>query len=110
MLYWHVGLRIRNEVLREVRAEYGTQIIATLSQQLVRDYGKGFNASALTRMVKLVEAFPDEAILATLSQELSWSHFVEILPLKQPLEREYYAELCRIERWSVRTLRERIGS
>lgn len=110
MLYWHVGLRIRNEVLRESRAEYGTQIIATLSAQLVRDYGKGFNASALTRMVKFAEAFPDEAILATLSQELSWSHFVEILPLKQPLEREYYAELCRVERWSVRTLRERIGS
>jgi len=110
MLYWHVGLRIRNEVLREGRAEYGAQIVATLSAQLVRDYGKGFNASALTRMVKFAEAFPDEAILATLSQELSWSHFVEILPLKQPLEREYYAELCRIERWSVRTLRERIGS
>ncbi len=51
MLYWHVGLRIRNEVLREGRAEYGAQIIATLSAQLVRDYGKGFNASALTRMV-----------------------------------------------------------
>jgi predicted nuclease of restriction endonuclease-like (RecB) superfamily len=110
MLYWHVGLRIRNEVLREGRAEYGAQIIATLSAQLVRDYGKGFNASALTRMVKFAESFPDEAILATLSQELSWSHFIEILPLKQPLEREYYAELCRVERWSVRTLRERIGS
>jgi predicted nuclease of restriction endonuclease-like (RecB) superfamily len=41
---------------------------------------------------------------------LSWSHFIEILPLKQPLEREYYAEMCRLERWSVRTLRERIGS
>ena len=41
---------------------------------------------------------------------MSWSHFIEILPLKQPLEREFYAEMCRIERWSVRTLRERIGS
>jgi hypothetical protein len=87
-------LRIRNEVLRDGRAEYGEQIIATLSQQLASDYGKGFSASALTRMVKFAEAFPDEAILATLSQGLSWSHFVEILPLKQPLEREYYAELC----------------
>lgn len=93
-----------------MRAEYGAQIVATLSQQLVREYGKGFNVSALTRMVKFAEVFPDEAIVATLSQELSWSHFVEILPLKQPLEREYYAEPCRVERWSVRTLRERIGS
>jgi predicted nuclease of restriction endonuclease-like (RecB) superfamily len=110
MLYWHVGQRIRREVLKDQRAEYGAQIIATLSRQLMQDYGKGFNVSALTRMVKFAEAFPDEGIVATLSQQLSWSHITAILPLKQPLEREFYAEMCRIERWSVRTLRERIGS
>lgn len=110
MLYWHVGKSIRSEVLRDGRADYGEQILATLSQELVRDYGRGFNVSALTRMVNFTEAFPDENIVATLSQQLSWSHFIEILPLKQPLEREYYAELCRVERWSVRTLRERIAS
>jgi len=111
MLYWHVGQRIRREALKDGRAEYGQQILATLSQELVRDYGRGFNMSALTRMVKFAEAaFPDEPIVATLSRQLSWSHFIEILPLKQPLEREFYAEMCRVERWSVRTLRERIGS
>lgn len=110
MLYWKVGERIRREVLKEGRADYGARILATLSQELARDYGKGFNASALTRMIKFAEAFPDENVVATLSRELSWSHFVEILPLKKPLEREFYAEMCRIERWSVRTLRERIGS
>ena len=61
-------------------------------------------------MVQFAEAFPDEAIVSTLSTQLTWSHFIEILPLRQPLEREYYAELCRVERWSVRTLRERIAS
>lgn len=110
LLYWQVGARLQREVLEHGRAEYGQQILATLSQELVRDYGKGFNPSSLTRMIKFAEVFPDTKIVATLSQHLSWSHFVEILPLKQPLEREYYAELCRIERWSVRTLRERIGS
>ena len=110
MLYWHVGQRIRGEVLKDGRAGYGEQILATLSQQLVRDYCRGFNVSALTRMVKFAEAFPDEPIVATLSRQLSWSHFIEILPLKQPLEREFYAEMCRVERWSVRTLRERIAS
>lgn len=110
MLYWHVGQRICREVLMDGRAGYGEEILATLSQELARDYGKGFNVSALARMVKFAEEFPDEAIVAVLSRELSWSHFVEILPLKQPLEREYYAELCRVERWSVRTLRERIAS
>jgi predicted nuclease of restriction endonuclease-like (RecB) superfamily len=110
MLYWHMGQRIQREALEEGRAEYGNQILATLSQELVRDYGKGFNPSALTRMVKFAEAFPDENIVATLSQQLSWSHFVELLPLDKPLQRDFYAEMCRIERWSVRTLRERIGS
>ena len=110
MLHWHVGQRIRREVLRNGRAEYGEEILPTLSAKLVRDYGQGFSARNLARMIRFAEAFSDERIVATLSQQLSWSHFVEILPLKQPLEREYYAELCRVERWSVRTLRERIGS
>lgn len=110
MLYWHVGKRIRSEVLLDGRAEYGEQILSTLSTQLVREYGQSFGLRSLRRMIQFAEVFPDEAIVATLSQQLSWSHFIEILPLKQPLEREYYAELCRVERWSVRTLRERIAS
>lgn len=110
MLYWHVGHRIRREVLNDQRAEYGEQIVSTLSTQLVRAYGQSFGLRSLRRMMQFAETFPDEAVVAALSRELSWSHFIEILPLKQPLEREYYAELCRVERWSVRTLRERIGS
>lgn len=110
MLYWHVGQRIHKEVLKEQRAEYGEEILPTLSAKLVRDYGQGFGARNLARMVQFADAFPDEAIVSPLATQLSWSHFIEILPLKQPLEREYYAELCRVERWSVRTLRERIGS
>ena len=110
LLHWQVGCRIYRDVLAGQRASYGEEILPTLSAKLEPDYGKGFSARSLARMVRFSEAFPDEQIVATLSQELSWSHFVEILPLKQPLEREYYAELCRVERWSVRTLRERIGS
>lgn len=110
LLYWQVGERIRREVLGETRADYGEQIVSTLSTQLVQAYGQSFGLRSLRRMVQFSEAFPDVQIVATLSRELSWSHFIEILPLKQPLEREFYAEMCRIERWSVRTLRERIGS
>nr|WP_315205284.1 PDDEXK nuclease domain-containing protein [uncultured Albidiferax sp.] len=110
LLYWQVGQRIRSEVLLEARAEYGQQILATLSQQLVPLYGQGFAAKSLARMVQFAEVFADAEIVATLSRQLSWSHFRELLPLKQPLERDFYAEMCRIERWSVRTLRERIGS
>jgi len=110
LLYWRIGQRIQQELLQGERADYGQQIVATVAQQLTRDFGRGFSYSALTRMVKLYEAYPDQAIVATLSQVLSWSHFRELLPLEQPLQRDFYAELCRVERWSVRTLREKIGS
>jgi predicted nuclease of restriction endonuclease-like (RecB) superfamily len=110
MLYWRIGRRIHQEILQGERGEYGKQILATTSQALSREYGNGFSYSGLTRMVKFAEAFPDEAIVATLSQQLSWSHFRELLPLEKPLQRDFYAEMCRIERWSVRTLRQKIDS
>jgi predicted nuclease of restriction endonuclease-like (RecB) superfamily len=59
-------------------------------------------------MIQFAEEFADEKIVATLSRELGWSHFVELLPLKKHLQREFYAEICRVERWSVRTLRQKI--
>jgi predicted nuclease of restriction endonuclease-like (RecB) superfamily len=110
LLYWRVGDRIRRDVLLNERARYGAQILATLSQELIAEFGRGFDATNLTRMMKFVESFPDEEIVATLSQQLSWSHFRELLPLEQPLQREFYAEMCRMEGWSVRTLRGRIDS
>lgn len=110
MLYWQVGERIGREILHGRRAEYGEQIVSMLSTQLAMNYGKGFGLRSLRRMVQFAEAFPDESTVTALSQHLSWSHFVELLPLKQPLERTYYAEMCRIERWSVHSLRERIAS
>jgi len=109
LLYWKVGKRIRQEILKEKRAEYGEEIVPTLSARLVKDFGNGFSPPNLSRMVRLVEVFPDLTILSTLSKELSWSHFVEILPLKDDLQRDFYAEMCRIEKWSVRTLRGKIG-
>ena len=59
--------------------------------------------------MQLAERFPEGEIVATLSQQLSWSHFVEIIPLEDQLKRTFCAEMCRVERWSVRTLRHKIG-
>jgi len=108
LLNWQIGSRIQTEVLNDQRAEYGKEILATLSQQLAKEYGGGYSYSALTRMAKFVDAFPDSGIVATLSRQLSWSHFKELIPLNQPLQRDFYAEMCRIERWSVRMLRKKI--
>jgi predicted nuclease of restriction endonuclease-like (RecB) superfamily len=110
MLYWRIGRRIREDVLAGGRAGYGDEIVATLSRQLVAEHGRGFERKNLHRMVQFAEAFPDEQIVATLWRQLSWSHFRELLPLKRPLQREFYAEMCRVEGWSVRTLSERIDS
>jgi hypothetical protein len=110
LLYWRIGRRIHREVLGSERAAYGEQIVVTLSRQLVVEYGRGYSEKNLRRMVQFAEAFPEEEIVVTLSRQLSWSHFSALLPLSQPFQREFYAEMCRIEGWSVRTLRERIDS
>lgn len=109
-LNWQMGRRIRSEILKKKRAGYGEEILATVSQELTKEYGQGFTLSSLSRMLKFAELFPDKQIVATLSQQLSWSHFVEILPLKESLKRDFYAEMCRIEKWNVRTLRKKIDS
>ena len=69
MLYWHVGQRIHKELLKNGRAEYGEQILPTLSAKLVRDYGKGFAEKNLRRMVQFAEVFPDKEIVVSLSRQ-----------------------------------------
>jgi len=108
-LYWQIGQRIRTEVLKERRAGYGEEICSTLSSELIGEFGSGFSRPNLTRMIRFAEVFPNPDIVAALSRTLGWSHFVEIIFLKNDLQRDFYAEMCRVERWSVRTLRQRIG-
>lgn len=110
MLYWQIGRKINDEVLKGGRAEYGKQIVATLSGQLQQEYGKGFAEKNLRRMMQFAAVFDDLKIVATLLRQLSWSHFTLLIPLKESLQREFYAQMCRIEKWSVRTLKDRIGS
>ena len=98
LLYWQIGQRIHTEILDGDRADYGKEILATLSQQLTEEFGTGFSYSALTRMVKFSQCFENKEIVATLSQTLSWSHFRELLPLEKELQRDFYTQMCRTER------------
>lgn len=109
LTYWRVGRRIGVEILGGERAAYGSQIVVSLARQLESEYGQGFGEKNLRRMVQFAEVFPDEAIVVSLIRELTWTHFLALLPLKDPLAREFYAEMCRVERWSVRALRQKIG-
>jgi len=97
ILYWEVGHRVRTEILKSSRATYGEEILPTLSAKLSREFGNGFSARNLSRMVRLAEVFPAREIVTTLSRQLGWSHFVEIIPLKHDLQRDFYAEMCRVE-------------
>ena len=108
LLYWSIGNRINRELLHGDRAAYGGKIIRTLSDTLTPQYGQGFGHRNLFRMVAFSTLFPNPKIVSTLSTQLGWSHFLEILQFKDSNRREFYTEMCRIERWSVRALRQKI--
>lgn len=110
MLYWQIGKRINQEILKDQRAEYGKQIIATLAKQLTIEYGNQFAEKNLRRMVQFSQVFPDYEIVVSVIRQLSWTHLLAIIPIEDPLKRQFYIEMCKLEKWSVRTFRERINS
>ena len=110
LLYWEIGTRIRRDILQEKRAEYGEQILSALSAKLEAEFGRGFGERNLARMIRFAEAFPDRQILTSLMSKLGWTHFLHIVRLNDPLQRDFYAEMCRMENWSTRTLEQKINS
>jgi predicted nuclease of restriction endonuclease-like (RecB) superfamily len=108
LTYWRIGKTIKTEVLDDGRAQYGTAVLKQLAARLTHEYGNGFSYSSLTRMAKFFSAVPEQEIVATVSQQLSWSHFVEIIKLDDAIKREFYMSMAAEGRWSVRTLRERM--
>ena len=98
------------EILGMERADYGKKIVQTLSGKLTLEYGRGFTRTNLFNMIRCAEVFPDREIVHALSGQLSWTHFREIIYLENNLKRDFYAEMCRMERWSTRTLQTKIQS
>jgi hypothetical protein len=98
LLYWRVGKRIRQDILKEKQAEYGEQIVSAVSRELAAESGSGFSTRNLWHMIRFAEVFPDERIVNALSTQLGWTHFRHIIALDDPLKRDFYAEMCRIER------------
>ena len=109
MMYWHIGERINREVLGNQRAEYGKQIVSTVSRQLQETYGKkGFEERTIRRMMQFAQMFPDIQIVSPLVSKLSWSHFLIVMPLKDKLQREFYLTMAASERWGRNRLRKEI--
>ncbi|HMR49571.1 MAG TPA: DUF1016 N-terminal domain-containing protein [Arachnia sp.] len=92
MMYWQIGHLIDADVLQHERAAYAQEIVGTLSPQLTRTFGRGFDRNILTRMVRFAQQFPDQEIVATLSQQLSWSHIATLLPVRGPEARAFYVD------------------
>lgn len=110
ILYWNVGKIIKTQILNDERAEYGRATVKSLSKELVDNYGKGYSQRNLFNMVNLYEAINDFEILQTLSAKLSWSHLLKLIAIDDELKRKFYITMCINERWSVRTLEDRINS
>jgi predicted nuclease of restriction endonuclease-like (RecB) superfamily len=102
---WHTGRLISTAILRDERAEYGRQIVASVSHQLTARFGRGYEVSSLRRMVQFAREFPDEEIVVSLIRELSWTHVLALLPVKSPEARVFYARQASERHLSVQELR-----
>lgn len=106
-MYWGIGRKLSDELTGEQKPEYGKHVVSEVAVRLTNQYGSSFDKASISRMIKFYEEFPEYEKVVTLSQQLTWSHFVELLPIQDELKREFYATMCKNENWSVRTLRER---
>lgn len=110
LLYWNVGKRISEEILKGERAQYGKQLIENLAKDLTDQFGRGWSKRNLQQMVRFYDSFPDRQIVQTLSAQLSWSHFVQLISVNTSIKQDFYLTMSVQERWSTRTLSERIDS
>jgi predicted nuclease of restriction endonuclease-like (RecB) superfamily len=111
VLNWNIGKCLIENVKGDAeRAEYGEKIVVALAEKLTPIYGRGFTARSLFRMIQFCRVYDDFEIVTTLSAQLSWSHFIELMGIENPLSRQFYTEMCRLECWSVRMLRSKIQS
>jgi len=102
LTYWHVGRRINED------ATYGKQVVKQIADILVQEYGKGFEVKNLRRMMKFAGVFPNFEIVAPLARQLSWSHFLTLIPLKSEEARMFYIQHAVESKWSKRELQRQI--
>jgi predicted nuclease of restriction endonuclease-like (RecB) superfamily len=106
--YWQVGRHIVEfEQSDSEKAEYGKELLTRLAKDLTIEYGKGFSRSNLFQIRNFYLKFPK---IQTLSGQLSWSHYVELIKTDSDLELNFYLKQCEKENWSVRELKRQMKS
>ncbi|MCJ8269444.1 MAG: DUF1016 N-terminal domain-containing protein [Psychrosphaera sp.] len=101
LLYWQVGCRVSQEVLKSERADYGKQVVAGLAKSLTEQFGKGWSQQQLRHCLKFADAFAEEQIVYALRRQLSWTHLRSIIYIDDSLKREFYITMAVQERWST---------
>ncbi len=110
LLFWQVGKRINEDVLQNQRASYGKQIVPLIANGLEKKYGRNFTEKNIRRMMQFAQEFPDFQIVVPLARQLSWSHFLILIPLKTADARMFYAHLAIDEKLGKRDLRKQIAA
>lgn len=109
IVFWHIGKKIQTHTLQHKRADYGKQIVVTLSRELVERFGRNYEEKNLRRMIQFADKFPDLEIVVTLSRQLTWSHFLVLIPVKNEEARIFYGKMAMEGVWGVRDLRKEIS-
>lgn len=107
---WRIGKRIKEDVLFNKRAEYGKQVVKNLSVRLTERYGKGWSLQTLQHCIRAAYTFTEEEIVYAVRMQFSWTQLRSIMFISDPLARQFYMQMCQYERWSTRTLEEKIDS
>lgn len=108
ILFWHIGSRIQTQILQDKRADYGKQIVVTLSRELVEKFGRTYEEKNLRRMIQFAEEYSDFENVVTLSRNLYWSHFLALIPVRKADARNFYGKIAVENQWGVRELRKQI--
>jgi predicted nuclease of restriction endonuclease-like (RecB) superfamily len=104
--YWEIGRSIV-EYERKQKAAFGSKLFEKIVKDLKDAYGKGFSRSNVIYMRLFYLKYPKSQ---TLSDQLSWSHYVELLGVSDDMARKFYEKQCLAERWSVRDLSRQVNS
>jgi predicted nuclease of restriction endonuclease-like (RecB) superfamily len=109
-LYWQIGSAIARYLQAQEPSDGGEQSLRNLSRLLTEACGPGYSKSNLAYCVQFVRRFPDPEVVHALRGQLSWTHFRLLLGLDDTLKRDFYLEMCRLERWSTRQLQQMIDT
>lgn len=108
MLYWQIGKLIRDEFRLLKDRDRREKLLASLAKKLAEEYDNGFTKKTLKQMIQFCTLFSDARTASLLAQDLTWDHFVALIPIRNPMKRNFYAELSRMEGWTPDELNEQI--